>query len=187
MSAKRAKALRAGLDPDFHELLVQLSKTASATTQRNLLAAEVQSLRLLAAAPPSKSKASKSRLLVRAMFCEMMGFDTSDFAYLQAVTLCQDSRNLFEKRLAHLVAAIFMQSGHELSLMMTNTLQRVMHASYKHHQRSSAVSNEANEQDLCSSNVFEVAMALGVVAATATTDMIPSLVRFVEQCLKHDK
>ncbi|KAI8924208.1 hypothetical protein BC831DRAFT_466586 [Entophlyctis helioformis] len=71
-----------------------LSKTTSLSLQHSLVSAEVQALRLTMAASPQ----AKPRDLVRAIFCEMMGFDTADFAHLQAIILCQNAKNLYEKR-----------------------------------------------------------------------------------------
>ncbi|EGF81811.1 hypothetical protein BATDEDRAFT_87257 [Batrachochytrium dendrobatidis JAM81] len=153
---------RCGLDPDFHELLMKLHKTNSASLQKSLLAAEVQSLRLKMYVP-AKSATVTCHLVVRAMFCEMMGYDTSDFAHLPAIMLCQNARTLYEKRLAHLAASIFLQGNQKMSLLMTNTLQK----------------------DLGSSNHFEVTMALSVLSATSTVDMVPLLIKFVEKNLKH--
>eukprot|EP00842_Homolaphlyctis_polyrhiza_P005239 jgi/Hompol1/5716/HPOL_002033-RA len=156
MSSRRANALRAGLDPEFHDLLVKLGKTNSLSQQRNLISAEVQSLRLKMAAPftPLASSLTFVPCRFRAFFCEMMGFDTSDFAHLEAVLLCQNARNLYEKRIAHLIAAIFLGGHSDLGLLMTNTLQR----------------------DLSSNNVYEVAMALSVVSSVVTAETLPSLI-----------
>ncbi|KAH6579208.1 hypothetical protein BASA50_007551 [Batrachochytrium salamandrivorans] len=163
MSTRRANARRSGLDPEFHELLVKLNKTNSESLRRNLIASAVQSLRLKMIAP-SKSLAATSRFVVQAMFCEMMGHDTSDFAHLSAILLCQNARNIYEKRLAHLAASVFLPRNQKMSLLMSNTLQK----------------------DLCSTNYFEVSMALSVISITSTPDMVPLLIRFVEKSLQHD-
>lgn len=68
-------------------------------------------------------KKKLKELIIRAMYVEMLGQDTS-FAYIKAVELCA-STNILQKRAGYLVASLCLSPEHEFRFMLVNQIQRV--------------------------------------------------------------
>uniref|UniRef100_A0A9J7X7R3 AP-4 complex subunit epsilon n=1 Tax=Cyprinus carpio carpio TaxID=630221 RepID=A0A9J7X7R3_CYPCA len=102
-------------------------------------------------------------IMVRAMYCEMLGYDAS-FTYIHAIKLAQQG-GVLEKRVGYLAVSLFLNEGHELLLLLVNTVLK----------------------DLQSTNLIEVCMALTVVAQVFPKDMIPAVLPLVEDKLSHPK
>uniref|UniRef100_A0A671KVW8 Clathrin/coatomer adaptor adaptin-like N-terminal domain-containing protein n=1 Tax=Sinocyclocheilus anshuiensis TaxID=1608454 RepID=A0A671KVW8_9TELE len=102
-------------------------------------------------------------IMVRAMYCEMLGYDAS-FTYIHAIKLAQQG-GLLEKRVGYLAVSLFLNEGHELLLLLVNTVLK----------------------DLQSTNLIEACMALTVVAQVFPKDMIPAVLPLVEDKLSHPK
>uniref|UniRef100_A0A672SC58 Adaptor related protein complex 4 subunit epsilon 1 n=1 Tax=Sinocyclocheilus grahami TaxID=75366 RepID=A0A672SC58_SINGR len=102
-------------------------------------------------------------IMVRAMYCEMLGYDAS-FTYIHAIKLAQQG-GVLEKRVGYLAVSLFLNEGHELLLLLVNTVLK----------------------DLQSTNLIEACMALTVVAQVFPKDMIPAVLPLVEDKLSHPK
>uniref|UniRef100_A0A3B5K4D5 Adaptor related protein complex 4 subunit epsilon 1 n=1 Tax=Takifugu rubripes TaxID=31033 RepID=A0A3B5K4D5_TAKRU len=102
-------------------------------------------------------------LMVRAIYCEMLGYDAS-FAYIHAIKLAQQGTAL-EKRVGYLAVSLFLNESHELLLLLVNTVLK----------------------DLQSTNLIEVCMALTVVSQIFPKDMIPAILPLVEEKLNNPK
>ncbi|CAJ1056492.1 AP-4 complex subunit epsilon-1 [Xyrichtys novacula] len=112
---------------------------------------------------PSTSMRQMKELMVRAIYCEMLGYEAS-FTYIHAIKLAQQGTAL-EKRVGYLAVSLFLNESHELLLLLVNTVLK----------------------DLQSTNLIEVCMALTVVSQMFPKDMIPAILPLVEEKLNHPK
>uniref|UniRef100_A0A3Q2CEK9 Clathrin/coatomer adaptor adaptin-like N-terminal domain-containing protein n=1 Tax=Cyprinodon variegatus TaxID=28743 RepID=A0A3Q2CEK9_CYPVA len=96
-------------------------------------------------------------IMVRAIYCEMLGYGVS-FSYIHAIKLAQQG-NVLEKRVGKCKKTL--HSYPILSLPVT--------------------------MDLQSTNLIEVCMALTVVSQMFPKDMIPAILPLVEEKLNHPK
>ncbi|KAA0724674.1 AP-4 complex subunit epsilon-1 [Triplophysa tibetana] len=130
--------------------------------EENLMKQELSSMKEQVASPNTTMKQMKE-IMVRAMYCEMLGYDAS-FTYIHAIKLAQQG-GVLEKRVGYLAVSLFLSEGHELLLLLVNTVLK----------------------DLQSTNLIEVCMALTVVAQNFPKDMIPAVLPLVEDKLSHPK
>uniref|UniRef100_A0A8C9TDH7 AP-4 complex subunit epsilon n=1 Tax=Scleropages formosus TaxID=113540 RepID=A0A8C9TDH7_SCLFO len=100
---------------------------------------------------------------VRAIYCEMLGYEAS-FSYIHAIKLAQQG-SVLEKRVGYLAVSLFLHESHDLLLLLVNTVLK----------------------DLQSTNLIEVCMALTVVSQIFPKDMIPAVLPLVEDKLTHSK
>lgn len=112
---------------------------------------------------PNTTMKQMREVMVRAMYCEMLGYDAS-FTYIHAIKLAQQG-GVLEKRVGYLAVSLFLSEGHELLLLLVNTVLK----------------------DLQSTNLIEACMALTVVAQVFPKDMIPAVLPLVEDKLSHPK
>uniref|UniRef100_A0A3Q3RLB0 AP-4 complex subunit epsilon n=1 Tax=Mastacembelus armatus TaxID=205130 RepID=A0A3Q3RLB0_9TELE len=112
---------------------------------------------------PSTSMRQMKELMVRAIYCEMLGYEAS-FSYIHAIKLAQQG-SVLEKRVGYLAVSLFLNESHELLLLLVNTVLK----------------------DLQSTNLIEVCMALTVVSQIFPRDMIPAILPLVEEKLNHPK
>nr|XP_057931097.1 AP-4 complex subunit epsilon-1 [Doryrhamphus excisus] len=115
------------------------------------------------ASSPNTSMRQMKELMVRAIYCEMLGYEAS-FCYIHAIKLAQQGTAL-EKRVGYLSVALFLNESHELLLLLVNTVLK----------------------DLQSTNLIEVCMALTIVSQLFPKDMIPAILPLVEEKLTHPK
>ncbi|XP_030433865.1 AP-4 complex subunit epsilon-1 isoform X3 [Gopherus evgoodei] len=101
--------------------------------------------------------------MVRLIYCEMLGYESS-FGYIHAIKLAQQG-NLLEKRVGYLAVSLFLHENHELLLLLVNTVVK----------------------DLQSTNLVEVCMALTVVSQIFPREMIPAVLPLIEDKLQHSK
>ncbi|XP_038155134.1 AP-4 complex subunit epsilon-1 [Cyprinodon tularosa] len=112
---------------------------------------------------PNTTMRQMKEIMVRAIYCEMLGYGVS-FSYIHAIKLAQQG-NVLEKRVGYLAVSLFLNEGHELLLLLVNTVLK----------------------DLQSTNLIEVCMALTVVSQMFPKDMIPAILPLVEEKLNHPK
>ncbi|XP_051918299.1 AP-4 complex subunit epsilon-1 isoform X2 [Hippocampus zosterae] len=112
---------------------------------------------------PNTSMRQMKELMVRAIYCEMLGYKAS-FCYIHAIKLAQQGTAL-DKRVGYLAVALFLNESHELLLLLVNTVLK----------------------DLQSTNLIEVCMALTIVSQLFPKDMIPAILPLVEEKLTHPK
>ncbi|KAL7068070.1 adaptin family protein [Cryptosporidium serpentis] len=111
-----------------------------------------------------ESGISSSKLreyLIRAIYVEMLGHDAS-FAYIHAIKMTHD-KNSLTKRVGYLACCIFLNSNHELLVLLVNTLQR----------------------DLISRNQLDVSAALSSLSRLVNLEMLPSIESSVIKLLGH--
>uniref|UniRef100_A0A3Q2FHE6 Clathrin/coatomer adaptor adaptin-like N-terminal domain-containing protein n=1 Tax=Cyprinodon variegatus TaxID=28743 RepID=A0A3Q2FHE6_CYPVA len=98
-------------------------------------------------------------IMVRAIYCEMLGYGVS-FSYIHAIKLAQQG-NVLEKRVGKCKKTLRYPGHNETTWMFL--------------------------QDLQSTNLIEVCMALTVVSQMFPKDMIPAILPLVEEKLNHPK
>lgn len=125
--------------------------------QRELIAIKEQ------VSSPNNNMRQMKELMVRAIYCEMLGYEAS-FSYIHAIKLAQQG-TVLEKRVGYLAVSLFLNESHELLLLLVNTVLK----------------------DLQSTNLIEVCMALTVVSQIFPKDMIPAILPLVEEKLNHPK
>lgn len=101
-------------------------------------------------------------MLVKLIYFETLGYDAS-FAHILPINLCQQSPNLYLKKMAYLLAAMLVKPGDELCLLMNNTIIK----------------------DLQSENAFIIMTTLTMLRYFLSDNLIPHLLPFLNKLLKH--
>ncbi|XP_031715463.1 AP-4 complex subunit epsilon-1 [Anarrhichthys ocellatus] len=172
---KTLTALPSLLSLDSHSGATKLSSTSklgsfirgiteltSKHEEEKLVQRELVSIKEQVSSPNTSMRQMKE-LMVRAIYCEMLGYEAS-FSYIHAIKLAQQGTAL-EKRVGYLAVSLFLNESHELLLLLVNTVLK----------------------DLQSTNLIEVCMALTVVGQMFPKDMIPAILPLVEEKLNHPK
>nr|XP_046249245.1 AP-4 complex subunit epsilon-1 [Scatophagus argus] len=143
-------------------LIRGITELTSKHEEEKLIQRELASIKEQVASPNTSMRQMKE-LMVRAIYCEMLGYEAS-FSYIHAIKLAQQGTAL-EKRVGYLAVSLFLNENHELLLLLVNTVLK----------------------DLQSTNLIEVCMALTVVSQIFPKDMIPAILPLVEEKLNHPK
>ncbi|XP_074534430.1 AP-4 complex subunit epsilon-1 [Halichoeres trimaculatus] len=143
-------------------LIRGITELTSKHEEEKLIQRELTSIKEQVSSPNTSMRQMKE-LMVRAIYCEMLGYEAS-FAYIHAIKLAQQGTAL-EKRVGYLAVSLFLNESHELLLLLVNTVLK----------------------DLQSTNLIEVCMALTVVSQMFPKDMIPAILPLVEEKLNHPK
>ncbi|XP_016324404.1 AP-4 complex subunit epsilon-1 [Sinocyclocheilus anshuiensis] len=146
----------------LRQLIKSITELTSKHEEENLIKQELSAMKEQVSSPNTTMKQMRE-IMVRAMYCEMLGYDAS-FTYIHAIKLAQQG-GLLEKRVGYLAVSLFLNEGHELLLLLVNTVLK----------------------DLQSTNLIEACMALTVVAQVFPKDMIPAVLPLVEDKLSHPK
>ncbi|XP_075998280.1 AP-4 complex subunit epsilon-1 [Genypterus blacodes] len=143
-------------------LIRGITELTSKHEEEKLIERELVSIKEQVSSPNTTMRQMKE-LMVRAMYCEMLGYEAS-FSYIHAIKLAQQG-SVLEKRVGYLAVSLFLNESHELLLLLVNTVLK----------------------DLQSTNLIEVCMALTVVSQMFPKDMIPAILPLVEEKLNHPK
>nr|XP_020514600.1 AP-4 complex subunit epsilon-1 isoform X1 [Labrus bergylta] len=143
-------------------LIRGITELTSKHEEEKLIQRELTSIKEQVSSPNTSMRQMKE-LMVRATYCEMLGYEAS-FSYIHAIKLAQQGTAL-EKRVGYLAVSLFLNEDHELLLLLVNTVLK----------------------DLQSTNLIEVCMALTVVSQMFPKDMIPAILPLVEEKLNHPK
>ncbi|XP_029289654.1 AP-4 complex subunit epsilon-1 [Cottoperca gobio] len=143
-------------------LIRGITELTSKHEEEKLIQRELVSIKEQVSSPNTSMRQMKE-LMVRAIYCEMLGYEAS-FSYIHAIKLAQQGTAL-EKRVGYLAVSLFLNESHELLLLLVNTVLK----------------------DLQSTNLIEVCMALTVVSQMFPKDMIPAILPLVEEKLNHPK
>ncbi|XP_073688698.1 AP-4 complex subunit epsilon-1 [Garra rufa] len=146
----------------LRQLIKSITELTSKHEEENLIKQELSAMKEQVSSPNTTMKQMRE-IMVRAMYCEMLGYDAS-FTYIHAIKLAQQG-SVLEKRVGYLAVSLFLNEGHELLLLLVNTVLK----------------------DLQSTNLIEACMALTVVAQVFPKDMIPAVLPLVEDKLSHPK
>nr|XP_023672930.1 AP-4 complex subunit epsilon-1 [Paramormyrops kingsleyae] len=143
-------------------LIRGITELTSKHEEEKLIKKELAAIKEHVSSPNTTLRQMKE-IMVRAIYCEMLGFEAS-FCYIHAIKLAQQG-SMFEKRVGYLAVSLFLREGHDLLLLLVNTVLK----------------------DLQSTNLIEVCMALTVVSQIFPKDMIPAVLPLVEDKLTHSK
>ncbi|XP_059391980.1 AP-4 complex subunit epsilon-1-like [Carassius carassius] len=146
----------------LRQLVKSITELTSKHEEENLIKQELCAMKEQASSPNTSMKQMRE-IMVRAMYCEMLGYEAS-FTYIHAIKLAQQG-GVLEKRVGYLAVSLFLNEGNELLLLLVNTVLK----------------------DLQSTNLIEACMALTVVAQVFPKDMIPAVLPLVEDKLTHPK
>uniref|UniRef100_A0A8C5F6U9 AP-4 complex subunit epsilon n=1 Tax=Gadus morhua TaxID=8049 RepID=A0A8C5F6U9_GADMO len=141
-------------------LIRGITELTSKHDEEKLIQRELVSIKEQVSSP---NTTMMKELMVRAVYCEMLGYEAS-FSYIHAIKLAQQGTAL-DKRVGYLAVSLFLNESHELLLLLVNTVLK----------------------DLQSTNLIEVCMALTVVGQVFPKDMIPAILPMVEEKLNHPK
>uniref|UniRef100_A0A3Q1I9T9 AP-4 complex subunit epsilon n=1 Tax=Anabas testudineus TaxID=64144 RepID=A0A3Q1I9T9_ANATE len=141
-------------------LIRGITELTSKHEEEKLIQRELVSIKEQVSSP---NTSMMKELMVRAIYCEMLGYEAS-FSYIHAIKLAQQG-TVLEKRVGYLAVSLFLNESHELLLLLVNTVLK----------------------DLQSTNLIEVCMALTVVSQIFPRDMIPAILPLVEEKLNHPK
>ncbi|KAI4903115.1 hypothetical protein NFI96_015692 [Prochilodus magdalenae] len=146
----------------LRHLIRSITELTSKHEEEKLIKKELAAIKDQVSSPNTTMRQMRE-LMVRAMYCEMLGYE-ADFAYIHAIKLAQQG-TVLEKRVGYLAVSLFLNENHELLLLLVNTVLK----------------------DLQSTNLIEVCMALTVVSQIFPKDMIPAILPLVEEKLSHPK
>jgi Adaptin N terminal region len=88
--------------------------------EHRIIKAEIVALKALRSSPNQPKKPKE--VLVRLIYCEMLGHDAS-FGYIQAVNMTQQPQ-LINKRVGYLACSLFLNPDHELMVLLVNSFLR---------------------------------------------------------------
>ncbi|XP_028678561.2 AP-4 complex subunit epsilon-1 [Erpetoichthys calabaricus] len=143
-------------------LIKNITELTSKHEESKLIKKELSTIKEQISSPHTTLRQMKE-IMVRMIYCEMLGYDTS-FGYIHAIKLAQQG-SLLEKRVGYLAVSLFLNENHELLLLLVNTVLK----------------------DLQSTNLVEVCMALTIASQIFPKDMIPAVLPLVEEKLQHSK
>ncbi|XP_036391210.1 AP-4 complex subunit epsilon-1 [Megalops cyprinoides] len=143
-------------------LIRSLTELTSKHEEEKLIKKELAAIKEQVSSPNTPLRQMKE-IMVRAVYCEMLGYEAS-FSYIHAIKLAQQG-SVLEKRVGYLAVSLFLNESHDLLLLLVNTVLK----------------------DLQSTNLIEVCMALTVVSQIFPKDMIPAVLPLVEDKLTHSK
>uniref|UniRef100_A0A8C7NIB9 AP-4 complex subunit epsilon n=1 Tax=Oncorhynchus mykiss TaxID=8022 RepID=A0A8C7NIB9_ONCMY len=143
-------------------LIKGITELTSKHEEEKLIKKELESIKEQVASPNTTMRQMKE-IMVRAIYCEMLGYQAS-FSYIHAIKLAQQG-SVLEKRVGYLAVSLFLNETDEFLLLLVNTVLK----------------------DLQSTNLIEVCMALTVVSQMFPKDMIPAILPVVEEKLTHPK
>ncbi|XP_072292068.1 AP-4 complex subunit epsilon-1 [Eucyclogobius newberryi] len=143
-------------------LIRGITELSSKHEEEKLIQRELAALKEQVSSPNTSMRQMKEAM-VRAIYCEMLGYEAS-FSYIHAIKLAQQG-SILDKRVGYLAVCLFLNENHELLLLLVNTVLK----------------------DLQSTNLIEVCMALTVVSQIFPKDMIPAILPLVEEKLNHSK
>ena len=108
---------------EFLDLVKAVGECTSKADEDRIVRAERERLRaiLVSAKTPPPRKVMKE-VMMRLVYVEMLGHEAS-FGYIHAVKLCCDTNPML-KRVGYLATSLFLTEGHELLMLIVNTLQR---------------------------------------------------------------
>jgi len=150
-----------GFSRDFFDLIRHVGEARGRQEEHRIIKAEIATLKALRSSPNQPKKPKE--ILVRMIYCEMLGHDAS-FGYIQAVNMTQQPQ-LINKRVGYLACSLFLNPDHELMVLLVNSFLR----------------------DLASMNYMEVCCALNAMSRLLNKEIIPAVLPMVENLLRHQQ
>ncbi|CAG8450341.1 9270_t:CDS:10 [Diversispora eburnea] len=152
--------LTSGLSRGFYEFVNKVGDARSKQEEDRHVTEELASLKIKLNYPDLPSV--NYNYITRLIYCDILGHNV-DFGHIHAVKLAQSAKGLWEKRVGYLACSLFLDETHELSIMLINTLQK----------------------DLQSNNYLEICSALTALCHVLNPEIIPAILKLVEEKLTH--
>ncbi|KAJ3708610.1 hypothetical protein LUZ61_012315 [Rhynchospora tenuis] len=157
-----AMGSQGGSSKEFLDLVKSIGEARSKSEEDRIILRELETLRRRLSDPDIPRRKMKEYLL-RLAYAEMLGHDAS-FGYIHAVKMAHDD-NIMLKRTGYLTVALFLDEGHDLIILIVNTIQK----------------------DLRSDNYLVVCAALVAVCKLINEETIPAVLPQVVELLNHPK
>ncbi|KAF3337398.1 AP-4 complex subunit epsilon [Carex littledalei] len=157
-----AMGSQGGSSKEFLDLVKSIGEARSKSEEDRIILRELETLRRRLSEPDIPRRKMKEYLL-RLAYAEMLGHDAS-FGYIHAVKMAHDD-NILLKRTGYLTVALFLDEGHDLIILIVNTIQK----------------------DLRSDNYLVVSAALVAVCKLISEETIPAVLPQVVELLGHPK
>ncbi|KAJ4748562.1 AP-1 complex subunit gamma [Rhynchospora pubera] len=157
-----AMGSQGGSSKEFLDLVKSIGEARSKSEEDRIILRELETLRRRLSDPDIPRRKMKEYLL-RLAYAEMLGHDAS-FGYIHAVKMAHDD-NIMLKRTGYLTVALFLDDGHDLIILIVNTIQK----------------------DLRSDNYLVVCAALVAVCKLINEETIPAVLPQVVELLNHPK
>ncbi|WRT65256.1 uncharacterized protein IL334_002199 [Kwoniella shivajii] len=139
-----------------HGLLVKLHEAASAQEEDELISNEITKAKaVLSSKGQSTSKISDTLIVL--LHCQILRHrveDNVEFALVSALQLAEGGRSLSERRIGYLYLVESLPKGHELNLLLINTIRK----------------------DLSSSTTSHILLALQTIIKIPSTDLGPAVI-----------
>lgn len=148
---------------DFFELIRSIGETKSKQEEDKIITREVAKLKAAFQQKDLKPQLMKE-LIVRSLYCEMLGVPSADFSFIHAVTLTS-SKNVLQKRVGYLAITLTLSNRDERILLIIAIIQK----------------------DLKSTNYLEVSSALSAAAKVLTPETVPALMNQILGLKNHPK
>ncbi|KAG2378106.1 hypothetical protein C9374_008728 [Naegleria lovaniensis] len=156
------------ISEDFAQFIERIGKVHSRELENEVILKMKIELRAKLSQHPNllNDRYEMKEVILRLLYCEMMGHSTEHFAAIHVVNFCALSDlTTYEKRLAYLTLTLLLHRNHELMLLMINVLQK----------------------DLKSSRYLNVISALIASSKLINLETIPAILPFVVSLLKHQR
>nr|XP_054752334.1 AP-4 complex subunit epsilon-1-like [Lytechinus pictus] len=144
----------------FYSLLRAIKRANSKGEEERIVQKELELIRQNLSQPDISMKKMKE-FMVRLIYCEMLG-QPATFSYIHAIKMAQQGV-LLNKRVGYLGVSLFLNSQHELILLLINTIQK----------------------DLNSTNVLDVCGGLTACCNLIGPEMLPVVLPLIEQNVQH--
>eukprot|EP01102_Stenamoeba_stenopodia_P016901 TRINITY_DN5972_c0_g1_i1.p1 TRINITY_DN5972_c0_g1~~TRINITY_DN5972_c0_g1_i1.p1 ORF type:complete len:1192 (-),score=301.43 TRINITY_DN5972_c0_g1_i1:58-3633(-) len=148
---------------DFFELIRDIGESRSKQEEDKILEREVTRLKS-AIGKPDNSKGLLKELLVRLIYCEMLGHNAA-FGYIHAVKMTQEQKVL-DKRVGYLAVSVLLHENSEFMMLLINSFRR----------------------DLESPNYIDTCSALTAMCFLLNAEAVPALLPvIVDRLLEHPR
>ncbi|KAK4686473.1 hypothetical protein P7C73_g3652, partial [Tremellales sp. Uapishka_1] len=137
-----------------HALLVKLNESSSVQEEEGILLQEIVRARQTLAGKPNMSKIAETLLILLNIAMIRTRLDESlEFALVPALQLAEGGKNVRDRRIGYLYLVESLPRGHELELMLINTIRK----------------------DLSSSTLSHVFLALNTIIKMPSSDLGPAV------------
>lgn len=150
------------LSRDYFDLVKSIGESRSKADEDKIISSQV----ILLKNAMSQSDVTDKQMreyLVRVIYCEMLGHDTSSYSYIHAVKQTSIKSSIIHKKIAYLTVCLTLTSAHPFILLLINSIQH----------------------DLAHDNYLVVGCTLYTICKLINIDTIPPILNNVIQCMTH--
>ena len=150
----------AHLSRELFDLVKSIGESRSKQEEDRIISNEKASLKTKISEPSLAPKKMKE-LLIRAIYCEMLGH-SAEFAHIHAINFTHQ-KSLLNKRIGYLASSLFLDCNSSLIVLMVATIQ----------------------SDLSSNNELVVSSALTALIRIVDVSIIQAVIEPVQKLLTH--